>query len=410
MHLLLLHMRYAPELTGTAPLITQLAEHLAAEDIDVTVATSVPHYGMEDVQHGYGRKLISRSTINGVNVWRTAAFPWASGSILGRTIDYLLYMVLSVVIGLRGEQPDLVHCVAPPITVGLSGWLVARLRGAPMSYNAQDIWPDALVQMGQLRSGGMTRLLHLFERWVYRVAAAVIVVSEGMRSNLMEKGVPDEKVVVLPNWVDLDAIEPLPPELSLRPHLGIEDRFVILFSGNVGYAAGLETVFSAARRVSDQGEILFLIVGDGSAKDGLVELAGEMGLENVQFLPTQPPDRLSQTLATADLALVPLRATMGPLSVPSKALAYMASARPLLAAVPPDSEITTIVRKAACGWLIPPEDPEAMAAKILELAAEPSDLEARGGGGRQYVEQHYGKDRILSEYALLLRELASASA
>jgi colanic acid biosynthesis glycosyl transferase WcaI len=407
MRITIIHMRYLPDLTGTGPLVAELAADLARLGEDVTVITSVPHYGKKPSAGMSGRRFLGGRREAGVRVVRTLAFPYGSGSVVGRALDYGLYGLFSVAVGLAGLRPDVVLAVAPPLTAGLSGWLVAALRGAPLVFNAQDIWPDGLVRMGKLRNGPLIRGAQRLERLTYRSARRVAVLSEGMRQNLLQKGVPGRKITVIPNWVDLDALRTSDKGNSFRTELGLEDAFVVLFAGNIGFAAGLESVIRAAELLRDEPNLVFLIVGEGSAKPDLMQLAQELDLPNVRFVTSQPPHRLSEVFGAADLSLVTLRSGMGALSVPSKTMAIMASARPVLAAVPPDSEVRRVVVEAQAGRCIAPEDPAAMAAEIIALRNDQDRLEWFGANGRRYAGAHFGRPEIVSRYHRLLREVAA---
>ena len=406
MRVLILHMRYAPDLTGTGPLVTELATDLAARGEDVAVVASVPHYGRSDVPREYRGGLFHERIEDGVRVIRTMGWTRGLDTVVGRAADYLLYTLLSTAAGLRLPKPDVILCVAPPISVGLTGWLLSR-RGAPLLLNAQDIWPDGLISMGRLRSPWMIRALRTFERWLYRRCTSISVLSEGMRSNLMAKGVSGDKVVVIPNWIDPGAIRPIPKDNPFRAELGLEGRFVVLFAGNLGYAAGLEHVLEAAGLLRSESAIAFLMVGEGSAKKGLVRRAAELGLRNLQFVTTQPVSRLPEVYGVADLSLVTLRKGMGQVSVPSKAYSIMASSRPILASVPEDSEIQRLVKEADCGAWIPPEDPQAMAEAIRELRRDGPRLAALASNGRRWVEARHARPQLVSEYHQWIAEAAS---
>jgi colanic acid biosynthesis glycosyl transferase WcaI len=409
MHILILHMRYAPDATGTGPLVTQLAQDLARSSERVTVITSAPHYGKTNVEAQYRGGLIFAAHEQGVEVWRTAAFPRWSDRVLGRAVDYVLFTLLALWACLRVPKPDVILAVAPPITVGLVAWLAARLRRIPFAFNAQDIWPDGLIQMGRLRNPLLIQLFSWLERWTYAVANSVVVVSEGMRQNLLKKGVSPEKAVVIPNWVDLDEIKPVPRENPFRREQGLQDQFVVLFAGNLGFAAGLEHIVKAAHFCRQQ-PISFVLVGEGSAKAAIQAEAQELALSNVLFLPTQPVERLSDMLGMADLSLVTLRQGMGGLSVPSKTYAYMASARPILAAVPQDSAIRLLIEAAQCGRCIPSGQPEALCQAVLAMKALGSELEVLGERGRSYAESHCSRQVSVAHYSHLLNRLKATEA
>lgn len=404
MHVLILHMRYHPDPTGTGPLVTELARGFVEMGEDVSVIASAPHYGREKVPPRYRWRLAVQESDKGVELWRTLAFARWSSSLFGRGIDYALYTTMSAVLALRVSKPDAILAVAPPITVAVVAWIASRLRGAPLVYNAQDIWPDGLVAMERLRPGLVLGLLGRLERWVYSVADKIVVVGEGMRENLLGKGVPADKVAVIHNWVDTREIRPLESS-QLRSELDLEDDFVVLFAGNIGFASGLETVLEAAKRIQHRDKIRFLLVGEGSAKGELVREAHRLELDNIVFLPTQPRERLNDLLNGADLCLVTLRSGMGGMSVPSKTYSYMAAGKAVLAAVPENSEVRRILGAAECGVWVPADAPEDMARAVEELSAQPQRLTEMGREGREYAEAHFSRLSAIEAYRSLLREV-----
>ena len=410
MRVLILHMRFYPDLTGTGPVVTELATDLVAMGDEVTVVTSMPHYGRKDIASEYRGRLLHRKKHLGANVWRTFVYVPPNPSGFHRGINYLSYTFMSVIASLLSGRHDTILCVNPPITVGLSGFLVKLARGTPMIFNVQDIWPDCLMIIGQIRNPLLIHIFQYIEKFIYRVSARVSVLSEGMKQNLIRKGVREDKIVVIPNWADVDHIRPVNKENNFRSVHNLNGRFVVMFAGNLGYIAVLDTVLDAAKLLSDDLNTIFLIVGEGNVKSALVKRAETMGLSNVRFLPTQPKDVLPEMLGAADVSLVTLNRHLGQLNVPSKTYSIMASARPVLAAVPDDSEIANLVREGNCGVLVPPEDPESLAQAIQNLARQPEFLERLGANGRNYVMAHFGRRKLIRHYLQLLHEVADSKA
>ena len=345
MRILILHMRYHPDLTGTAPLVTDLATHLASMGDDVTVVTSMPHYGSKRIASKYRGRSIHREKINGVEVWRTFVYVPPNHKGFYRAINYLSYTFMSIVSGLLVKHVDVILCVNPPITVGFSGWLVSLMHRAPMVYNVQDVWPDCIKIIGQLRSRWLYRIFQGLEKFIYNTADKMTVLSEGMKQNLEDKRVNSSKIAVIPNWADLDAVTPMEKNNGFRSMHGLDGKFVAMFAGNIGFISVLDMVLDAAKILKDRSDIQFLIVGEGNAKAELVKKADDMALPNVHFMPTQAPGVLPEMLAAADVSLVTLDHRLGQLNVPSKTYNIMASSRPVLASVPADSEIARLVKK-----------------------------------------------------------------
>jgi len=399
-------MRFHPDLTGTGPLVTELATDLVAMGDEVTVVTSMPHYGRKDIASEYSGRLLHYSNFHGVDVWRTSVYVPPNPSGFHRGINYLSYTFMSVVAGILSPNHDVILCVNPPITVGLSGFLVGLTRRTPMIFNVQDIWPDCLMIIGQIRNPLLIRIFQYLEKFIYCVSARITVLSEGMKQNLMSKGVKGDKIVVIPNWADVDYIKPVPKENNFRAVHNLNGRFVVMFAGNLGYISVLDTVLEAAKLLQDNERIIFPIIGEGNAKSGLLERAKALGLSNVRFLPTQPKEVLPDMLGAADVSLVTLNRHLGQLNVPSKTYAIMASARPVLASVPDDSEIARLVKEANCGILVPPENPHSLAKAIQSLKKQPELLKRLGANGRKYVCENFDRKILTRHYHQLLHQVA----
>jgi colanic acid biosynthesis glycosyl transferase WcaI len=399
-------MRFHPDLTGTGPLVTELATDLVSMGDEVTVVTSMPHYGLKDIASEYRGRLLHYSNFYGVDVWRTFVYVPPNPSGFHRGINYLSYTFMSFVAGILSPIHDVILCVNPPITVGLSGILVGVTRRTPMIFNVQDIWPDCLMIIGQIRNPLLIGIFQYLEKFIYRVSARITVLSEGMKQNLMSKGVKGDKIVIIPNWADVDHIQPVSKENNFRVVHNLNGRFVVMFAGNLGYISVLDTVLDAAQLSKHDSNIIFLIVGEGNVKSRLVKRAELMGLTNMRFLPTQPKEVLPDMLGAADVSLVTLNRHLGQLNVPSKIYSIMASARPVLASVPDDSEIARLVQDADCGVWVPPENPHSLAKAIQSLKKQPELLKRLGANGRKYVYENFDRKILTRHYHQLLHQVA----
>ena len=213
---------------------------------------------------------------------------------------------MSIVSGVLAKGVDVILCVNPPITVGFSGWLVSLAHRAPMVYNVQDVWPDCIAIIGQLRSRWLYRIFQGLEKFIYNTADKMTVLSEGMKQNLEDKRVNSSKIAVIPNWADLEAVTPMEKNNGFRSMHGLDGKFVVMFAGNIGFISVLDTGLDAAKILKDRSNIQFLIVGEGNAKAALMKKADDLALPNVRFLPTQAANVLPEMLAAADVSLVTL--------------------------------------------------------------------------------------------------------
>jgi len=386
--------------------MTQLAEDLAALGHQITVITSMPHYDAGRIWDEYRGKLIQCDRHGPINVYRLYLYvPNDRGRFLGRLLNYASFNTLSAVTGTLVRQHDIVLVPSPPLTNGLSADLISRLRRIPFVYNVQDIWPDVVIRAGVMTNPRTIAFFRGLERYVYRRAAAVTVISEGFRQNLLAKGVSSSKIKVIPNFFDTEFVRPLPRHNSFSSDNRLDDKFVVLFAGNVGYSQGLETVLDAAQQLTDLQDLLFLIVGNGVAKAGLETYAQERGLQNVCFLPFQPHEVLPKMYASSDICLVPLRKGFTNESVPCKVFTIMASGRPMIASVDEGSDTWELVEQAQCGLCVPPENPHALAKAIRTLCADPALRERLGRNGREHVVQHYTRQVVARQYHALLTSL-----
>ncbi len=236
--------------------------------------------------------------------------------------------------------------MSPPLTLGLTGRVVATLRRAPLVFNIQDVFPDVAIELGAITNGRVIEAARRLERVSYRAADAVTVLSEDLRANVAAKLPAPEraKVRVIPNFVDTDAIRPLDRMTSYRRQLGIGDETVVMYAGNVGLSQSLELVLSAAEKLTHREDVVFVVNGGGSARADLERQAAAM--TNVRFADYQPKERLSEVLATGDVHVVPLKRGLARSSVPSKTYSILAAARPLVASVDLGTEVARVVEEA----------------------------------------------------------------
>ncbi len=406
MRILFLTTYFRPESATNAILMTLLAEELVCLGHEVSVITGMPHYDENRILGRYRGKLWVRERHGDIPVTRVYLYvPAKKTSVAGRLLNYASFNVLSAVAGLFAPRPDIVFVPSPPLTNGLTAFLLSRARRVPFVYNVQDIYPDVAVRLGILKNPRLIRLFERLESFVYEKAAAVSVISASFRRNLLAKGVPEAKIATIPNFVDTAFVTPLPRDNAFRRGHGWGDKFVVLFAGNVGLSQGLETVLEAAGLLAGARDILFAIVGSGTTKQGLVDRAEEMQLDNVQFLPLQPYERVPELYSAADVGLVPLRKGLTEDSVPSKLWTIMGVARPVLAGVDETSDTYAVIQAAGSGVCVPPEDPAALAEAVRRLYASGEQAAEMGRRGRAHVESHYTRTSVARQYQTLFAQL-----
>jgi colanic acid biosynthesis glycosyl transferase WcaI len=411
-HILVLTLMFPPDGVSTAVIVGDLSADLKAAGHDVTVVTTVPHYNRDadaEARQPLVRTwgpLLYRSEFEGVPVLHVA-MPRKGAKVLFRLLAWIQFHLLSLIATVAlVRRVDVIIAPSPPLTVGVCAWLLGRLYRAPYVYNVQELYPDIAITLGLLKSRWMITPLFALERFVYARARVITVIAERMRRRILEKSVPADKVRLIPNFVDVNDMAPLPKANGFSREHGLDRAFVVTYAGNMGLAQGLETVLEAASLLHHQSGLKFLLVGEGGLHERLKAIARDQGLDNVLILPHQSYALVPQIYAASDVCLVPLAGHIGSDAVPSKVYRIMACARPVLACADPDSDLAELIKAAQCGTVVAPGSPDRLASAVSDAIANPSACAAMGQAGRAHVMAHYARGSISAQYEALVREVA----
>jgi len=321
--------------------------------------------------------------------------------LVQRMIQFISYQVGATLAGWNHE-----YDVYLTTTAALQNWLpfvfLAVLRRRPAVYSVHDVYPDVGVKLGVFRHKPVIRLVASLEDFCLKHAARVRVLSKSFMPGLLTRGVPESKLCLIYDWIDTDIFRPLPRNNSFAFDHDLVDRFVVLYAGNIGFLQGLEHAVEAANLLKDHHDVCFVFVGDGSAREALVERADRLKLSNVKFLPYRPFERMPEVLATADVSLVTLRKGCGLGALPSKSFAILASGRPLLASIDEGSEAWNLVERAEAGLCIPPENPSHLAKAILTMKYDDDLRERLGRNGRIWAERYHSPQSAAEQFEELL--------
>ena len=396
---------FAPDTAPTGEVITRIVLELAALGHELHVVTALPWYREHRIEPGWEGHRVRRETTEWGSITRVDPFPGSDKrNLLRRAAGFAGFSALAGLTSLRGGRVDAVIAMSPPLTMGLTGWGTHLVRRGPLVFNIQDVFPDAAVETGAITNRRIIAVARWLERVSYHRAAAVTVLSDDLRDNVAAKVKPShrDRVHVIPNFVDTEFIRPGERLNGYRRELGIGDEPVVLYAGNVGFSQSLEMVVDSARRFP---QATFVVNGDGAARASLEERA--KGLANVRFAGYQPKDRVAEVLAAGDIHLVPLKAGLGRVSVPSKTYSILAAGRPVLAAIDPGTEVPRIIAASGAGVAVPPDDPEAFAAALDGLLADPAAAARMGEAGREWVLGAASPQAVARAYEDLVRRLAA---
>ena len=386
MHILLIHQAFAAldEPGGTRH--HELSRHLVALGHRVTVLTGqVSYLTGQHTASGWAQREVDDL---GVVIWRCYTYPAWHRSFIHRVLSFFSFMISSLVNGIRVREIDLVWGTSPPIFQGLTAWLLARLKRARFLFEVRDLWPFFAVAVGVLRQPLLIRLSEWLERFLYRKADHVVVNSPGYIEHVRMRGA--QAVDLIPNGVDVSMFDPHADGEAFRRIYGLEGKFVVLYAGAHGMSNDLEVVLSAAERLSDHPEIVFIFVGDGKEKRNLISRSETLALENVLFLPPVVKSRMPEVLAAADACVAILKPVEAyKTTYPNKVFDYMAAGRAVVLAV--DGVIREVVEDAGAGIFVSPGDSDALASAVYRLVADPEERKRMGMAGRAYVTKHFNR-------------------
>ncbi len=398
---------FAPDTAPTGEVITRIVDEFIAAGRRIHIVTALPWYRTHAIEEGWNGRLIRRERTEWGSIIRVHPFPGKSKSnLLRRAIGFAGFSAVAGVCTLFAggihRRPAAIISMSPPLTLGLTGWLAARLRFTTAIFNIQDVFPDAAIETGAITNTRIIAAARWLERVSYQRSDAVVVLSDDLRDNVVAKVSPRHvnKIKVIPNFVDADRIVPMDRMTAYRSELNIGEELVVMYAGNVGYSQSLTMLLYAAKQMP---HITFVINGDGAARADLESQAA--GLSNIRFAGYQPRDRVGEVLASGDIHVVPLRAGLGAVSVPSKTYSILAAARPVVAAIDAGTEVTRILEQSGAGVSVAPDNEEVFTSALQSMVANIETAREQGRKGREWVETHVSPAAVAHSYLALIADI-----
>jgi glycosyltransferase involved in cell wall biosynthesis len=391
---LILNQYYWPGVEATAHLLSELAEALA-DEFDITVVTGMVAEADEP----------GMATRRGVRIVRVRSTAFDRSRLALRATNYVTYLVQSLIRALRAERPDAVVCMTDPPVIANIALVVARRFHVPLVVISQDVFPEVAVELGRLDNRALEAALRGAIRFYLQRADRVVAIGDTMRRRLEQKGARPERMHVIPNWVDTNAVTPQPRDNAWAREHELVGEFVAMHSGNIGHAQNLDALIRSATFLRDLDDLKIVLIGGGARRDELKQLARLLQADQVRFMGYQPRDVLSLSLSAADVHVVGLARGLSGYVVPSRLYGILAAGRPVIVAADEESETAHLVREVRCGVVLPPGRPELLAQAIRQAYDGELDLEAMGARGREYVTSDADRSVAVARYRSLLREV-----
>lgn len=392
---------FPPETNAAASRVYERARYWVRWGHEVTVLTSAPNFPAGRVYEGYSNRWYQREQVDGIEVVRVKTFISRNEGKWRRGLDFVSFLMTALPVGLLLRAPDVVAATSPNFFAGLSGCCIALLKRRPFVLEVGDLWPAFIVSLGAMRRSLLLKILEQMEMFMYRRAERIICVSGGFKTNLVSRGVPEDKVVVVLNGVELQMFMPGDPDPRDFERFGIQRGFTIGYYGTFGAAHGLTSVLDAAKELP---AVQFLFVGDGAGAEDLREKVVELQLDNITILPAQKRSQMPVLWRLCDVALVQLKDL--PLlnsAIPSKIFEAMATAKPILL-VAPEGDASQIVESEQCGLHVAPGDPAGLVAAVARLF---HDQELRGqlGARASQASVRYSREQQARRVLETLKEV-----
>lgn len=396
---------FYPDHSATSQLLTDLAFDLASRGQEIHVITGCQLYGNPQAS------LPQEESVQSVQVHRVRTSRFGRTKLLGRSIDYLTFYVGATWRLLWIIQPGdvVVAKTDPPMMSVCAAWAAKIKQGRLVNW-VQDLFPEIATSMEVYGVRFAAPLLKWARNQSLRFGRSNVVLGERMAERLREEGIPSDRITIIENWADGDAIQPIHKQDNpLVREWGLEGKFVLGYSGNMGHVHEFRTILDAAEKLRAMGDIVFAFIGDGIARQWLVAEVARRGLTNVQFYPYQGADRLRWSLGALDVHFVSLRPSLEGLIVPSKFYGIAAAGRPIIHIGDPDGEIPRILDREQCGWSFCIGEVEALATCILRLAVEKQEVDEAGVRARRAFDRQYSRHQALSNWRLVLASAATGS-
>ena len=399
---------FPPEKSSGANLVEDLLEGFSAHGWKTDVFTPTPTRGVTDEQRKeYARKRVEVKYDGKLTIHRMHLYREGKGFV-GRAIRYVLFSI-ECFWKAATVPADFIFTGSGPPTQGVVVGLAKKVSGKKVIYNLQDIFPDSLVTSGICGENSfLMKIGHAMENFTYRNADHIITITDDMKANIMKKGVPEDKISVVRNWIDTDKVKHISREDNLLfDELKLpRDGFYVVYAGNLGKVQGVDVILKTASLMKNNRDIKFVIFGNGSEEENLKKIVNDKHLDNVLMLPLQPIERASEVYSMADVSIISCTPGTGGSGMPSKTWTIMAAGVPIIASFDMPSEMERTIEEAECGFCTSAGDENELTEKIIRVFGDSRLKKCLGQNARRYAEKNVSKAEAVEKYIKSIERLA----
>jgi len=393
---------FYPEMISTGHILTELVVELSKQGVETSVICAQPTYYSNDV-------VDKEITYKGAIIKRTNNTHFDKNSIKGKLFNSFSFFMGALWLGIKEKSNFPILVVTNPPFLGLAGLILKKIKRRPYMLIVHDLYPDIAINMGYIKYDSLMALAwNKINRKIYESASFIVVLGRDVKNKIKEQ-LPSnqhEKIYFIPNWADPEMI--CPTDQSCNPFIsdmGLNEKFLVQYSGNMGITHDMETIIEAAQALRDDGDILFILIGGGGKLSKIKRMVENYGLNNVVFLPYQSREFLRYSLCLSHISLISLEEGAEGLSVPSKLYGIMASGRPVIAVMPGNTEVALTVNEYQCGLISPPKDVDALVSKIKWAHENVEEREAMGKRAYKAFLDNFTVKRCANEYYKLIQQM-----
>ncbi|MCK4543401.1 MAG: glycosyltransferase family 4 protein [Spirochaetales bacterium] len=403
MRILIITQHFPPE-KGAVRRLFEFARYFVKNGIDVSVMTAIPNYPDGIVPKKYRGKFFYQEEFDGVKVYRSWVLPASNSQPKKRMVGFITFLVTTVwnSFRLKGKY-DIILASTPPVTSPVIGWIISKIKRCRFVIEVRDLQPESSEDFGNLNQSLFTKVIRSIIHTLYRKADRLVPVTDGIANYLFKIGISPDKVATIKSGVSSEFIQA--DTNGIRDKFGWEEKFLVLYSGTLGWVRPLETVIEAARHLADQPDIHFVFLGDGQKREALENMVRDYGLKNVSFIGLQPLETIPYFLKAADVLIESLKeVSVAKMAFPSKMFEYMAAGHPIVFGSRKGEAIRELV--LAGGALTYPSDsPEELSQLILKLRSGEIDREKLGRQYRDHIVKHHQREKWAEQYLAFLKSI-----
>ena len=403
MHILVVHQYYLHKGGGGGSRWNQFAKYWSQAGHEITVlASMLEHVSARKFPEYKGRFIVTEKDGPNIVVKRCHVSESYNKSFVGRFWAYLSFVLSATFAGLFVKKPDIIICTSPPLTVGLTGWILSRFKRVPMIFEVRDLWPESAIDTGVLTNRWLIRMSYWLESKSYKLASWINVLTPAFEKALIEKkNVRPDRISMIPNGADLDIFKPGELNNWVREKYNLKDKFVVTYVGAHGRANALMQLVNAAEKLRDNPDIRIMLVGDGMEKPMLKEKTRQWKLDNVVFVDSVPKYLIADYIAASNVCTAVLKKVDTFKTVyPNKVFDYMSARKPTIVAI--DGVARKLIEDAKAGLYVEPENPQAFVETVLKLKENRELCETYGNNGLDFVRKNFDRHKLADKYMDIL--------